>query len=123
MGRALVQMDLGGKQVLIPVSGTEPVDASVQELPRSLLVQGIVAGDDETHRADLVFPDLPLRLEFPHAPLDRPLKRHRALVLGAAAVADMATRPINVVGVGMGAPVQLLADSVKAFNLRPLHCD
>ena len=40
---ALVQMDLGGEQVLIAVPRTEPLNRLVEKLPRGVLDQGIVA--------------------------------------------------------------------------------
>ena len=40
---ALVQMDLGCKQVLIAVPRPEPLNRLVEKLPRGVLVQGIVA--------------------------------------------------------------------------------
>ena len=41
--RALVQMNLGGEQVLVSVPRPEPLNRPIQKLPRVLLVQGIVA--------------------------------------------------------------------------------
>lgn len=40
---ALVQMNLGGEQVLVSVPRPEPLNRPIQKLPRVLLVQGIVA--------------------------------------------------------------------------------
>ena len=39
MGCALVQMDLGGEQILIPVPRPEPLNRPVEKLPRGILVK------------------------------------------------------------------------------------
>ena len=121
VGRALVQMDLGGEQVLVAVPRPEPVDATVQKLPCGFLVQGIVARNDKAHRADCVVADFPLGVQLAHTALDRLVERQRVRVIGTAAVPDVPTALVNIVCVGVRPPIKLLAHGFKALAFGRLH--
>ena len=69
----------------------------------------------------MVVPDFPLGVQLAHTALDGLFERNGTLVPRAAQVPDMPAALVNIVGVGVRPPVQLLAHGFKALAFGRLH--